>query len=206
MLVPVGMNARSSLKSRMLMMLLLVLGSSFMLPQVHAVDCGKWYSNPCLAAEDIRYDPDASDSLKDQALVWNKLEGFYSGTFFNYDEEGLPILDYEFYDPAVDFLPDRAYAKPAQLFANWTFDGSRLIQHWIYILPPASEEFCNLTVPEGKLNVAPGGTCGKTGFASYTDVFGTSSYERDGSGVLLPFTGDEEVEQSSPGAAEMGRL
>ena len=58
--------------------------------------------------------------------------------------------------------------------------GSRLIQQDISIYDPADAAFCEKPVPEGKINVVGDGECGVNGNAVYFEMYGISSYEKDG--------------------------
>ena len=67
--------------------------------------------------------------------------------------------------------------------------GSRLRDVQVYVYPPAPLDFCALDVPEGMTNVVgsnkddPTNTtavCGINGNVVYSEVFGVSSYERNG--------------------------
>jgi len=42
-----------------------------------ALRCGGALIKPCLGETDIRYDPKASNALKDQALVYEISEGYF---------------------------------------------------------------------------------------------------------------------------------
>lgn len=66
-------------------------------------------------------------------------------------------------------------------FVNYTFSGSRLIETVFEIFPPARESFCNQTELEpGDLLVMENGTCGETGYGSYSQAFFTTTHEKNG--------------------------
>lgn len=135
-----------------------------------------------LADSDVRYDKDTSNALVDQAVVWARASGYYRRTGRAFGPTGQPFSPVPF-DPARGLgLGPRPYSQnPAYGFFNITNDGSRRYEHRITINPPASLDFCSQEVPEGFLNVLPGGTCGETGFAAFIEVYSTSTYEKDGS-------------------------
>jgi hypothetical protein len=165
---------------------LLLLGG---LSSVGAISCGEWYSNPCLAKYDVRYDPSGSDSIVDQApAVWGSFEGFWTYEVKAYNTDGEP-QEPTINNPNQPFLiggfPYPYF--PAQGFLNVTIVGSRMYQHRYLIHPPAPANFCGQAVIPGFVNVLGNGTCGATGYSYFSEMFGTSSFERDGTVVTLPY-------------------
>ena len=166
-----------------------------------AVDCGKWYSNPCLAEADERLKRDGSDNIVDQAPVWGRLQGFWSYEVNAYFPDGEP------HEPTLN-NPDRPYLVggfpypyfPAVGFLNVTIDGPRMYQHRYIVHTPAPQEFCDPNVSFTSLvNVLGDGTCGVNGYSHASELFGTSSNDRDGSIVTLPIIGDSsEMYTSRP--------
>lgn len=169
-------------------LLLLVVVAGYFPSSVMAVQCGRWYSNSCLADEDIRYDQDASNTLTDQAEIWGKLQGFFRATVTSFGptgEKGEPGF-FNVLDPTTNSslpYPTAPYLD----FFNLTFDGSRHYFHRYSVFSPASAEFCAQSVPLGFVNAFPPGVCGEDGFALKTEVYVTSSYEKDGRIVIAPF-------------------
>lgn len=152
---------------------------------VQSVPCGKWYSRDCLADNDIRYDDSVSYSLKDQALIWKRIEGFYVGTV-SYLKGGKDLItEPEFYDPnaAIPALP---YQPPFKAYLNVTIQGSRAIFQEISTAYPADPFFCELPAPEGKQNHIGRLTCGEHGLLEMSTTYFTSTYSKDGSAVSLP--------------------
>mmetsp|Transcript_25103 Transcript_25103/g.41664 ORF Transcript_25103/g.41664 Transcript_25103/m.41664 type:complete len:549 (-) Transcript_25103:969-2615(-) len=153
-----------------------------------AISCGQWYSNPCLAEDDARYDPSGSDSIIDQAPVaWGNFEGFWRYEVKAYGPDGQP-QEPTITNPNQPFLvggfPYPYF--PAFGFLNVTISGSRMYQHRYLIHPPASADFCDQAVIPGFVNVLDNGDCGKTGYSYFSEIFATSSFERDGTVVTLP--------------------
>ena len=152
-----------------------------------AVDCGRWYSNPCLAEKDARYDPNASDNIVDQGPVWEHLQGFWKYQVNAYGPGGQPH-EPSATNPNQPFLVGGfPYSYfPAIGFLNVTIVGPRLYQHRYLVFPPAPQEFCDETLASGFVNVLGKGTCGETGYSYFSELFGASSYERDGTVISLP--------------------
>ena len=152
-----------------------------------AVSCGRWYSNPCLAESDARYDPSVSDNIIDQGAVWEHLQGFWKYEVNAYGPGGHPQHP-SATNPNQPFLvggfPYSYY--PGIGFLNVTIVGTRMYQHRYLVFPPAPQGFCDETLASGFVNVLGNGTCGETGYSYFSEVFGVSSYERDGTVVSLP--------------------
>ena len=152
-----------------------------------AVSCGRWYSNPCLAENDARYDPNASDNIVDHGAVWEHLQGFWKYEVNAYGPGGQP-QEPSAANPNQPFLVGGfPYSYfPSVGFLNVTILGSRMYQHRYLVFPPAPQEFCDATLASGFVNVLGKGTCGETGYSYFSELFGVSSYERDGTVVSLP--------------------
>lgn len=56
-----------------------LLGSLLALHYVAALKCGRPLTTKCLGDTDIRYNKHASNSAKDQSVVWTKMEGWFRG-------------------------------------------------------------------------------------------------------------------------------
>lgn len=140
--------------------------------------CGEWWSNACIGNGDKRYDESYSNDFKDQHSIWGDLEGYWIGNFTFMDGDGQPFPT-SHYNTAYKFGWPYQYGQ-YNGFINVTIKGSRYYQHNYFAYPPASAEFCEQTVPEGKLNVIGTGTCGVNGNAKSFDAFGTTSHEKDG--------------------------
>jgi hypothetical protein len=129
---------------------------------VSAFSCGGTLTKPCLGEKDKRYDPKASNALKDQAPVWNILEGFFSCEQRFYDGiTGLPIIGFN----PTPMLDPNTSVFPAYTFDNATYAGSRGITN-------------RITVYESV-------TAGGQGDSLPLDGWATSSYEKDGSAVSI---------------------
>lgn len=157
---------------------------------VESVECGHWYSNDCLADEDIRYDDEASNTITDQAIIWGKLHGLYRSTVTGFGPTGEK-LEEGFFNllntGGTTSFPYSSANPPYEQFINLSFIGSRHYQHRYSIFPAASTEFCNRTAPVGLLNVIPPGVCGANGISIASEAYATSSYEKDGRFVIIPF-------------------
>lgn len=126
-----------------------------------AVRCGKWFSNACLGETDVRYDPDYTNTIKDQNPIWAKQEGFWIGTSIQYDGSGN-IAQPQFVNPMQIRGDVSPYSSP-EFYLNLTIVGSRLYSHNYLVLRPPPQDFCNQTVPAGLAN-AFAGQCGVNGF------------------------------------------
>ena len=160
--------------SRFSQLLLLVATSPlWLLPLgTSALKCNKKYSTSCLGEIDKRYDKSASNSLVDQDPIWEQMSGLWVIDAQYEDENGQPDVP--------DF--NMPYKQRTRGFRNLTVEGSRYYLLTIELFPPAPPSFCDLPVPEGSSNVAPGssGVCGVNGVPFLYESFGTSSYEKDG--------------------------
>lgn len=157
--------------------------------QAEAAKCGDFFYNSCSDTNDPRYDPDASTNLKDQDLIYSKLEGFWTGEFVFYDGKG-EVMPSSLYDEKMGFGWPYDYSSYRGAI-NITVDGSRFMQHNYFFYPPASVEFCaeNVNPPSGKANVYGSGVCGVNGGFKSFDAFGTSAHEKDGTMISLPAAG-----------------
>jgi len=125
-------------------------------PIADAIKCGRPFTSACLGDTDKRYDPDASNSAVDQAVVWSKFNGYFRGEGVSY----VNILD-----PLVAPIPTTSDPNVGSLpyvdYANYSIIGSRQIISSITISPIAPRV----------IQLA---------------VFGTTTYEKDGSVLTLP--------------------
>uniref|UniRef100_A0A7S2EWM9 EF-hand domain-containing protein n=1 Tax=Trieres chinensis TaxID=1514140 RepID=A0A7S2EWM9_TRICV len=157
---------------------------SFVRNGAQAISCGNPFTTPCLGDTDIRYDKSASNALKDQAEIWKNIEGLWKFEFKTYGPDEMPFPP----QPIANRERVAYSAFPAFGFQNITFIGSRFYRHRYVFFPPAPAEFCAQPLQEGESNVAYG-VCGQNGYAWGLDVYGTSTYEKDGS--LKHFGGKE---------------
>jgi hypothetical protein len=91
-------------------------------------------------------------------------------------------------------------------FYNKTFGGSRYSSSRYYVVyEAADDEFCQQPLPPGVNNTIGEGVCGVNGsWSNHAQVFGMSSYEKDGTISLFKVTGDfsyQGVTQLGPGSA-----
>jgi hypothetical protein len=69
----------------------LVLAALFCSPAaISAISCGNKLTQECIGATDKRYDPKSSNSLADQAEIWERLAGYYTYEQYSYNAENLP--------------------------------------------------------------------------------------------------------------------
>jgi hypothetical protein len=122
-----------------------------------ALSCGKTITKACLGESDIRYDPKASNALKDQAVVYQIRDGYFNCTQQLYGADGLPLLDAR---PVFN----QSYF-PFYVFVNQTFSGSRGYAHRVNIYESIED--------------------GGPGISDPSDAWGTSTYEKDGTAVTI---------------------
>jgi len=144
------------------------------------------------SSTDVRYDPDASDNLIDQSPIWNDYAPRYSALNYTYiadtNDEGGTFRQPELFN----LTSGRGWPYERGVFVGsrmTTIDGSRIRAVGILVYPPASAEFCAQEVPAGMVNVVGSnpndpsdttGICGVNGNVAYMEIFGVSSYERNG--------------------------
>jgi hypothetical protein len=58
----------------------------------NAIKCGGKLTEECIGEHDKRYDPDASNNLKDQSDLWVAAEGFYRMEKYYYGPDYQPQL------------------------------------------------------------------------------------------------------------------
>lgn len=148
------------------------------------------YSSDCVGDNDIRYDEEYTNSAAEQASVNKARAGFWIADSITYDGVGEPAQT-GFWDPLNPTVVP--YNQRPVNFFNATLNGSRMSEHIITVFQPASQDFCNQTVPPGFFNTLPPESlnqCGVTGFAIGVDIFSTTSYEKDGTMVTIPFEDD----------------
>jgi len=131
---------------------------------VAAVECGKWFSNPCVCESDVKYCPagtnGATDDILAQHPLWKNLAGFYE---YEVRPEASRPKNARFLDPTIGFL-------------NITIAGSRLYMHYYVVQQPDPDVDCD-TIESG------GDECdSECGFGCVTtsDSYATSTPERDG--------------------------
>ena len=56
--------------------------------QSTALKCGSGVTEPCIGDTDVRYNPDVTYNLKEQADFWSDLEGLYIQDECDYDADG----------------------------------------------------------------------------------------------------------------------
>jgi len=165
---------------------LLFLLTSVVAPLTSAVECGHWYSKECLAESDIRYDDSISYNLKDQATIWNRLQGFYKGEISYLRDGKILITEASHMDPNAVLPVQIPYEPPFLDFLNITIQGSRAIFQIIATHQPAPASFCEQPVPQGMRNVHVGDVCGENGLAEVSFTGFAATYNKDGSAVSLP--------------------
>jgi hypothetical protein len=150
-----------------------------------------WKERP--SDTDVRYDPDASDNLVDQAPIWAYYDGAYSSVNFTYiadtSDSGGTFRQPELYNltSGSGWPYERGVFVGARMVT--ITNGSRVRNVDVYIYPPAPQNFCAQDVAEGMTNVVgnnkenPTNTtavCGVNGNVVFSESFGVSSYERNG--------------------------
>ena len=132
------------------------------LPAATAIQCGGRLTTECLGATDVRYNPGASNALKDQAVIWQILEGYYRCEQRDYNAStGFPLLEsnpYPFHDGNTSLFP-------YYYFFNHTVDGSRSYSHFIYVYESRFQ--------------------GGTGDCGVAERWAVSSYEKDGTAIVI---------------------
>jgi hypothetical protein len=124
-----------------------------------AISCGGPLTKACLGETYPRYDPNASNSLENQAQVHEKSGGLYNCTQYFYDAAtGLPLTG------AHPFGFNQSIF-PHWMYANITYSGSRFYEH--------------------RVNVFESFDRGGAGFSFPHDGWGTSSYEKDGKILII---------------------
>ena len=161
--------------------LLLATSSCFMTNSlVESAPCGRWYSSACLAESDKRYDASYTNNIRDQNPLWADQDGFWKATAKSYDSNDQPNQPIAF-DPAnlaTGFgLP---YTRDISTsYVNITVSGSRYFEHRYLGLSPAPQTFCDTPLSSfSAQNVLSNGICGVNGYASWTEAYATSSYEK----------------------------
>lgn len=152
---------------------------------------GLWKEQP--SDTDIRYDPTASDNLLDQSPIWSSYANSFSSVNFTFIVDTNDASGGTFRPPELYNLTSGAgwpYERGVFVgFRMVEITESRLRDVQVYVYPPAPLEFCATNVPEGMTNVVgsnkadPTNTtavCGINGNVVYSEVFGVSSYERNG--------------------------
>ena len=142
---------------------------------VAALKCGRPLTTKCLGDTDIRYNKQASNSAKDQSVVWTKMEGWFRGV-------GSIRIGVEQSDGAV---PTDGEAQSFRVvdFANVTIKGSRAYYH-TYLLSQTfalqeQERFSFFTTThekDGGLLALPGFFAGERSFTNRTGS-GSSLYK-----------------------------
>jgi hypothetical protein len=140
----------------------------------------KWWSNPCINRNDVRYNDAISPDISNLNPILSKPHGLWKGTFEVYDGN----FTLEKPSPAIMGLYPRGprpYASTGEAFFNITIAGTRWEQHDIYVLGPAPQSFCdeyaNVTRPYSI--VGDDGVCGENGSAYVADAFKTSTHEKN---------------------------
>ena len=62
----------------------LLLLLSTIVSSVSAIECGNALTEPCLGETDKRYDPNSSNNLIDQSVIWSKLSGYYTSEQYGF--------------------------------------------------------------------------------------------------------------------------
>ena len=156
----------------------LVLGTASVskITLVSALKCGEWNTHACLGDTDKRYDSDYNPPITEQNELWVKQAGFWRATQTSDQVQsrfnplnltaanGIPYDDNE-----------------CITYVNITFSGSRAYEQRYLLFPPADQTWCDENPFDPPLlNALDGGTCGVNGYATFSEEFKVSSYEKDG--------------------------
>jgi len=190
--------------------LLLATSTCFMTNNlVESVPCGQWYSSSCLAESDKRYDASYTNNIREQNSLWADQEGFWMATIKTYDSNDQPSQPLVF-DPnnlaSGIGLPYTRKIRTA--YINITLSGSRYYDHRYRLNSHAPQDFCDKPVTPPAMNALSGGKCGINGFASWTEKYATTSYEKDGSlkqiGGAISFSQDAGYSPASGVGTSIG--
>jgi len=162
----------------------------------------------CLGLSDPRYDPNASNDLIDQDVLWRQYAGFW-GPFTErrntLSDDNAPRQP-SFYNP----MQKVGWPYQSDVFTSFrrvTFLGTRYKSEKFYFYKPASEEFCSRTPPDGMRNtVDPNQVCGEHGKVQIIEEFGTSTFEKDGIINLIWVNVGPESDESSGIPSEETRM
>lgn len=164
-----------------------------MAAHVGALRCGKPLTTDCIGNGDIRYDPDYTNDVLQQASVWKHAYGgkFLMSSSITRDKEGNPINAAPYDSASGTFGRGTLTNLVGQkAFTNQTAVGSRIFQHCIVVTPPVPKEYC--VPPAGLQGDGQSGgppqlagvdadiVCGVNGRLIFGDAWGTSTYEKDG--------------------------
>ena len=146
---------------------------------VESVPCGRWYSSDCLAEEDKRYDDSYTNNIKEQDPLWADQEGFWMATAKDYDSKDQPNQPMVFDPTNLAGAMGLPYTRDTSIsYVNITLSRSRYYDHTYSVLSAAPQEFCDKPVFPPKMNVLSNGTCGVNGYASWSENYATTSYEK----------------------------
>ena len=119
-------------------------------------------------------------NFKDNAEVWNTLEGYWVGTMQVHDHKWNPMMETFASSRFKRTLP---YPRDnVAVFLNRTIHGSQYAETQYHVYKPVSVPndvlhegcFCRLPVPEEATNVLGKGICGVNGYAQVGQKFGTA--------------------------------
>eukprot|EP00571_Detonula_confervacea_P011588 CAMPEP_0172307012 /NCGR_PEP_ID=MMETSP1058-20130122/7953_1 /TAXON_ID=83371 /ORGANISM="Detonula confervacea, Strain CCMP 353" /LENGTH=472 /DNA_ID=CAMNT_0013019071 /DNA_START=72 /DNA_END=1490 /DNA_ORIENTATION=+ len=158
---------------------------SGLISKANAVQCGTPLTTDCVADSDIRYDKEYSNDLIKQSPFWEHWEGLWRAECTTRDAEGNVISGAPYDEKTgtygmgtpTNFDGQRAYS-------NITMVGSRLYQHSYIVTPPVPQETCQL-FPASEVDE----TCGVNGRIVLGEMYGTTTYEKDGTAHLFKGNG-----------------
>jgi len=132
---------------------------AFCCGQAVGIKCGRPLTRACLGETDVRYDPESSNNVGDQASIWTRSAGLYRGV------GQLRVNRLDPFNAPVPSVPDATTISITYTtYYNYTVFGSRTATHAVRFLdgvPPP-------------LNVVQ------------SSAFSTSSHEKDGTMLTLP--------------------
>ncbi|KAL7565219.1 hypothetical protein ACA910_016557 [Epithemia clementina (nom. ined.)] len=147
--------------------------------------CTKTLFEDC--SDDPRYDPEVSVNLKSTAPSWADAEGYWVGTRRVYNNQGSQLMETFASDKFKNTMP---YPQDeVKMFVNRTVMQTRYFAHIYQVFKPASLTFCTFAIPEESSNVLGNGECGKNGYATVGERFGTATFEKDGTVDVFFTTG-----------------
>jgi len=153
---------------------LIFLGSvlSLLPSQSLALKCGiKGVTEPCIGATDARYDPDVGFNLEEQNDIYKSLEGLYMGEICFYNGDGTPEDKYY-----LNNVPKEVGLGSFDLCNTKVFK-------WITVVGSRFSMNRYLMAKHNADGVAFQGQL--PGFIFPTDIFYTSTFEKDGGALSL---------------------
>jgi hypothetical protein len=136
------------------MKLTTAIASLFIPVTATALSCGKTITKACLGESDIRYDPKASNALKDQAVVYQIRDGYFKCTQLMYGADGLPLLDPSSpsFQQTQQLLFPLGFQQqslfPLRAYVNNTYSGSRGYAQRINIYESFEDGGPGISIPQ----------------------------------------------------------